>query len=256
MQDGDLCLIYQRSTGKTWLVSLDPNGILALPDGNTISLGEIINTSDYGDFIAGQEDFILLRPTTTDFIRHFRRKTQSLYEDDLEFIAMAAGVRPGTSVIEAGTGTGILTYHLASLGAHVTTYDIVPEHSKIAQENLRKIGLESIITWKIKDVRDGFDERNVDCIILDMPTPWEAVQAARESLIPGGSLVVFVPSWAQIEKTVVAMRRNNFLVREVFEIIRRDFRVKVPDAAIHPEARIIGFTGVIIKGIKLQAKDK
>ena len=153
------------------------------------------------------------------------------------------------------TGTGILTYYLASLGAQVTTYDIVPDHSRIARENLRKIGLESKVNWKIKDIREGIDEKNVDCVILDMPTPWEVVQAARESLIPGGVLIVFVPSWAQIEKTVIAMRRHNFLVREVFEILRRNFRVKIPDAAIHPEARIIGFTGVIIKGIRLQIKD-
>ncbi len=60
-------------------------------------------------------DFVLLPPLLNDYVARFSRRTQVLYEKDIGLILAYAGVRAGSKVIEAGTGSGALTCVLASV---------------------------------------------------------------------------------------------------------------------------------------------
>ncbi len=55
----------------------------------------------------------LLRPTPELWTLSLPHRTQILYVADIAYITMKLGVRPGSTVIEAGTGSGSMTHSLS-----------------------------------------------------------------------------------------------------------------------------------------------
>ena len=53
-------------------------------------------------------------------------------------------VQADETVVEIGTGTGYFTALLAQLANHVTSVEIVPELSALAQQNLATVGIENV----------------------------------------------------------------------------------------------------------------
>ena len=102
---------------------------------------------------------------------------------------------------------------------------------------------------KLKDAREGFDEKNVEAIILDMGDPWEVIPKTYDVLLGGGNIVVFVPTFNQIERVVQSLEENNFGFIRAVECLLRDIEVK--RGAIRPSMRMIGHTGFIIHAKKL-----
>ena len=55
----------------------------------------------------------LLRPTPELWTLSLPHRTQILYLPDISFIVQRLGVRPGVTVVEAGTGSGSMTHSLS-----------------------------------------------------------------------------------------------------------------------------------------------
>ena len=55
----------------------------------------------------------ILRPTPELWTLSLPHRTQILYLPDIAYITMKLGVRPGGTVIEAGTGSGSMTHALS-----------------------------------------------------------------------------------------------------------------------------------------------
>jgi len=85
------------------------------------------------------------------------------------------GIRPGIQVIEAGTGSGALTLTLALLvgeSGHVFSYERRDNMQKRAMTNLKRAGLLDRVTFHLSDIKDGFEERDVHALFLDVREPW------------------------------------------------------------------------------------
>ena len=52
--------------------------------------------------------FFLLQPTLADILQELPRSTQIMYPKDVGFILVQMGIGPGSIVIEAGSGSGLL----------------------------------------------------------------------------------------------------------------------------------------------------
>ncbi len=59
-------------------------------------------------------------------------------------------------------------------------------NSRPGYQNLTKFGLQNRVDFKIGNAEDGFDEENVDAIILDLPNPQDYLHHVRKSLRGGG----------------------------------------------------------------------
>ncbi|TRM82176.1 hypothetical protein DJ531_09905 [Sulfolobus sp. A20-N-F6] len=110
------------------------------------------------------------------------------------------------------------------------------------------VGVEDRIIFKIKDIREGIDEKDVDAIFLDMPDPWNAIPKVSSSLSPSSPVVVFVPTVNQIEKTYFTMKELGFVDIHVEELLLREYQVK--ENAVRPKNIGVTHTGYIVRGRK------
>jgi tRNA (adenine57-N1/adenine58-N1)-methyltransferase len=197
--------------------------------------------------------FALLQPSLDDLLRDIPRQTQIMYPKDIGYLLVTMGIGPGTIVIECGTGSGALTTALAySVGdsGHVYTYEKNPKFSQTAQDNLNKFGLEHRVTFKQKDLSEGFDEENAHAVFLDLPDPENYIPFAREALISGGHLGCFLPTTNQVSLLITALKKNNFDYIEVSEIMHRYYKASA--TRLRPVDKMVAHTGFLIFSRKLE----
>ncbi len=191
--------------------------------------------------------FVLLQPSLADILVETKRNTQIMYPKDIGFILVAMDIGPGKHVVEAGTGSGALTTALAyAVGPQgkVSSYESRQEFQYLAHKNLDRLGLAERVEFKLRDITEGFDEKNADALFLDLPNPQDYVQQAREALKPGGNFGSILPTTNQVSVLLIALRRANFAFIEVCEVILRYYKA-VPDR-LRPTDRMIAHTGYLI----------
>ena len=191
--------------------------------------------------------FFLLQPSLADLLIDIPRTTQILYPKDIGFILVTMGVGPGQKVMEAGTGSGSMTTALAyAVGdeGHVVSYEIKPDVQNLARKNLTRFGLVSRVDFKLRDIQQGFDETEADSFFLDVPNPYDYIGQVRAALKPGGFLCCLIPTFNQVEKTLNALRQNQFAFTEVCEILLRYY--KPEPSRLRPTDRMVAHTGFLV----------
>src|SRR5574338_1235773 len=191
--------------------------------------------------------FFLLQPSLADLITELPRTTQILYPKDIGFILVTMGIGPGQTVMEAGTGSGSMTTALAfAVGpqGRVISYEVKPGVQKLARKNLTRFGLESRVDFKLRDIQQGFDETGADAFFLDVPNPYDYTAQVREALKPGGYLCCLIPTFNQVEKTLLALRQTRYAFVEVCELLLRYY--KPEPARIRPTDRMVAHTGFLV----------
>jgi tRNA (adenine57-N1/adenine58-N1)-methyltransferase len=192
--------------------------------------------------------FLLLTPTTDELVRNLRRTSQIIYPKDSGYMLLKLGIQPGSQVLEAGTGSGGLCLVLAMMvgeQGHVTSYDVRQDLQDVAQKNLTAAGLDSRVTFKLRDAEEGFDETDLDAVILDMLKPWVALDQAHAALRGGGMLGCIVPTVNQLSRLILELQsRPHYGFVEAEELILRPYKT-LPDR-VRPEDRITGHTGFLV----------
>jgi len=191
--------------------------------------------------------FFLLQPALGELVRETRRTTQILYPKDIGFILITMGIGPGQHVLEAGTGSGAMTTALAfAVGqqGHVTTYEVRPDIQQLAQKNLARLGFSDRVTFKLSDIKTGFDERGTDALFMDIPNPEDYIPQVRAALKPGGFFSCILPTLNQITRLLPALHREDFAFIEVCETLLRYY--KPVAERIRPTDRMVAHTGYLI----------
>ncbi len=197
--------------------------------------------------------FFVLKPTPSDYALHIVRKTQIIYPKDAGLILLYGDIKPGSIIIEAGCGSGALGVILANYvkpNGHVFSYDISEKSLKQARRNLELTGLKDYITIAYGDItKNKLNHSNIDTIILDLATPWEAIPLIREYLKDSGIVVSFSPTIEQVKKTYFSLKRNDFFEVSTHELLKREMQIK--ENATRPHVRMIGHSGYITVGRKI-----
>lgn len=249
LNEGDIVTIW-IDPKRVFLVKLAKGKRLDTDKGYI--LHDDIIGKEYGDVLKlSRATAYLLRPILEDIYLDLKRPSQVLYPKDVAYMIYSSSVEPGSVVIEAGTGSGFLAISLAHfLGKEgkVITYDVRRDMQETAKFNASVLNLQDRIEFKLKDIREGFEEKGVDAVFLDMPSPWEVVEKAYEALKPSAALIVFVPTVNQVEKTYLEMENKGFVEIHAEELILREYKVK--EGATRPKNVGITHTGYIIRGRK------
>ena len=153
--------------------------------------------------------------------------------------------------MECGTGSGGMTSvfaHFVGDEGKVFSYDKREEFSKLAESNLERWGIRHRVEFKVRDMGEGFDEQDADAVFLDVQNPWDFIGVARDALASGHHLGVLVPTFNQIEKTLDALRDNDFVDVQVLELLMRYF--KTDPRRIRPDDMMTAHTGFLIFAAK------
>lgn len=192
---------------------------------------------------------VCLRPRLADFVLKMGRGAQIVYPKDLGPILIYADVRPGSRILEAGTGSGALSLALCRATGpegRIASYEIRPEFLAVARANVEAF-FGKIPEWI--DLREG-DVRGVagtgetfDRAILDLPEPWAVLPEVGEVLEPGGILCSYLPTTGQVQSLVLALAEKRFAETQTFEVMLRTWHVTA--RSVRPDHRMVAHTGFI-----------
>ncbi|MBR0463278.1 MAG: 50S ribosomal protein L11 methyltransferase [Clostridia bacterium] len=126
-------------------------------------------------------------------------------------------VRPGQSVCDVGTGTGILAMAAALMGAHpVKASDIDPMAVRVARENVALNGLDGVVEVAEGDLLSVVDEP-FDCIVANIIADVIVAMArgAFDHLKPGGLFICSGIATERRAEVESALSRAGFDAPEV-----------------------------------------
>jgi len=132
-------------------------------------------------------------------------------------LLQALAITPADRILEIGTGSGYPTACLASLGKHVTSFDIMPDFTAAAGEALQ--GREiSNVTLLTADVANGIDsDERYDAIAVTGSLP-VLQQQFHHSLSIGGRLFVITGELPIMEACLITrVDEHNWSRESLFE---------------------------------------
>ena len=115
---------------------------------------------------------------------------------------------------------------------------------RLALKNLDRVGLASRVTFKMRDIAEGFDETDMDALFLDVPNPQDYLLQARSALKPGGFFGSILPTTNQVSLLLIALKREGFGFIDVCELLLRYYK-PVPER-LRPTDRMVAHTGFLI----------
>lgn len=190
-----------------------------------------------------KKELAIFSPSFIDLYKKIKRDAQIIPLKDIGLIIAETGIDKNSKVIDAGSGSGALACFLAHLCKEVITCDIRKDFIKIVEKNIEFLDLKNI-KIKNKDIYNGINEKDADLVLLDLPEPWKAVNAAKKALKVGGFLVSYSPSVPQTMDFVNAVNKEkNFVHIKTSEIIEREWEVE--ERKVRPKSRGIGHSGLI-----------
>jgi tRNA (adenine57-N1/adenine58-N1)-methyltransferase catalytic subunit len=209
--------------------------------------------------IAASSGFIhLLRPTPESWTASLPHRTQVVYTPDYSYILHRLRVRPGSTIIEAGAGSGSFTHAAARavfdgypteqpatkkrrLG-RVYSFEFHPQRVEKLSKEIEQHRLGGLVEVTHRDVyNDGFllgnsTSPNANAIFLDLPAPWQALkhlireppsglQSPLDPLSPV-HICTFSPCLEQAQRTISTLRQLSWLSISMVEVHHKRIEVR------------------------------
>lgn len=247
IKPGDRVVLYGED-GKKFILRVEQGGKKGTHLG-VIEFDSIIG-KEYGDAITigkTKKSYYILPPTYIDNIFSMKRKTQIVYPKDSSYILLKLDIKPGTRVIDTGVGSGAMCAAMARLvgpNGKVYAYEKREDFYKLATNNLTEWGLIDNVEIKHKDIALGFDQSNVDALLLDVPDPENYIEQCWEALRGGGVLGIICPTTNQVSMVLERLYEYPFIDVEVWESMMRQYKA-VPNR-LRPVDRMVAHTTFLV----------
>jgi tRNA (adenine57-N1/adenine58-N1)-methyltransferase len=249
MQEGDLVVIFQSFDNLSFIYLTCPSSDdLQAKQTNSGVVQNANGTFHHVDMIGqsfgcklhsrSSDGWVYcLRPTPELWARSLNHRTQIVHELDQSLIVFHLEIRPGSIVLESGTGSGAMsTAFMRALAptGHLYTYEFnesrVLEARKEFERN--KIGHLSTVTHrdvcgKLNPEEGGFtvEPGTADACFLDLPEPWLAAESSAKSLKPNGRLCSYSPCIEQSQRCVLALEGVGFHTFKTIEVRLKEYHV-------------------------------
>ena len=206
---------------------------------------------------AGSGFVHILQPTPETWTSSLDHRTQVVYTPDYSYILQRLRVRPGSTIIEAGAGSGSFTHAAAravfngypphsppgnkrNKSGKVFSYEYHERRVQTLRQELSSHGLDGIVELTHRDVcNDGFallddtSHPEANAIFLDLPAPWLALKHltrnSTTSPLNASSAVhlcTFSPCVEQVMATVSYLRKNAWTEIDMVEVQNRRIDVR------------------------------
>lgn len=220
--------------------------LIGAPDGSVV-------VSTVGD------EYLALRPLLSDFVMSMPRGAAIVYPKDAAQILLMGDIFPGSTVVEAGVGSGALSLSLLrAIGptGRLLSFERREEFARIARGNITAFLGAEPQNWSVHlgdltlELDGAVEPGTVDRIVLDMLAPWECLDAASRALAPGGVLVCYVATATQLSRVAEGIRATEeFTDPESSETMIRGWHVE--GLAVRPDHRMVAHTGFLISARRL-----
>jgi len=250
IKEGDYVLLYSLTKNRRWFVKVEKRKFST--DLGVVDLAELIGKK-YGDTIYTSKKIKLkaVKPSPYDYIMNSERPTQIVYPKDIGYLLLRLGVRPDSKILEVGTGSGGLTTGFAwflSEEGEIKTYEKRREFMEVARRNVTRIRPKCKITFINEDFMEAkVEEEYYDLAFVDMDSPWKIIEKIYNSLKPSGRAGFLLPTYNQVDKLSAKINKY-FIDTEAVEVFIR--RIRLKKGMIRPEFQMIGYTAVVVTGIK------
>jgi tRNA (adenine57-N1/adenine58-N1)-methyltransferase catalytic subunit len=204
---------------------------------------------------AGGTAYLALRPLLPDYVLGMPRGATVVYPKDAAQIVQMADIFPGARVVEAGAGSGALSCSLLrAVGDDglVSSYEKRDDFADVARRNVERFFGHIPATWRLTvgDLAEKCIDDDIDRVVLDMLAPWEMLETAASTLVPGGVLCAYVATTTQMSRIVEALREHGgFAEPDSWESMVRSWHVE--GLAVRPDHRMVGHTGFIVTSRRL-----
>jgi tRNA (adenine57-N1/adenine58-N1)-methyltransferase len=250
-EPGERALLVDER-GRRYLLRLQPGMTFHMHTG--MIPHDLILGSDEGVVVrsTGGATLACFRPTMADYILKMPRGAQVVYPKDIGAIIVNADIAPGTSVLEAGTGSGALTLaqcRSAGPDGRVLSYELRADFHERASANIEAFfgKLPSWLELRQGDLREVAGTGEVyDRVVLDMPEPWAMLPELAEATHPGSILCAYLPTTNQVQQAVLAMEAGGYDEVGASEVLVRTWHVT--ERSVRPDHRMVGHTGFVITG--------
>ncbi|KKZ68923.1 hypothetical protein EMCG_00094 [[Emmonsia] crescens] len=212
--------------------------------------------------VAASSGFIhLLPPTPESWTASLPHRTQVVYTPDYSYILHRIRARPGSTLIEAGAGSGSFTHAAARavfngypsqtdpesnkhLGK-VCSFEFHAQRAVKVREEIRDHGLEGIVHVNHRDVyNEGFllgqsfagESPRANAVFLDLPAPWlalkhlvrEPADGSLSPLDPSSPVYIctFSPCLEQVQRTISSLRQHDWISISMVEIAHHHIEVR------------------------------
>jgi tRNA (adenine57-N1/adenine58-N1)-methyltransferase len=250
---GDLVLLLTADL-KRYVIKLTPGRDMHTHQG-VFPHDDLIG-QPYGGAVVSRlgAQALLLEPSLTDLIKHLKRGTQIIYPKDAAYLVHKLNLRAGSTVVEAGTGSGGLTTALAWAVAptgRVFTYETREHNYQLARNNLDRVALLPYVEMHLRDIEDGFLQQDADALMLDVREPWRYLAQARTALRTGGFFASLTPTVNQVIELLAGLEANGFADIGVEEVLVRRYK-PVPER-LRPEDEMVAHTGYLVSARLIDA---
>lgn len=237
IKHGDLCVLFDRHDLMK-MITIESDGVYRSKNG-TFKMSDWIG-KEYGTRLLNEEGkhVFVIRPTPEIWTLVLKHRTQVLYVSDISMIVFKLELKPGSIVLETGTGTGSLTTSLARAVApqgRVATFEFHQERADLAKRDFQMNGIDHVIDVECRDTQtNGFPETfhgKADAVFLDIPSPWLAVKSAAACLKPNRMICSFSPCIEQVQRTCEEINFYGFKDIETIEILVREHLI-VKDSSL------------------------
>jgi 2-polyprenyl-3-methyl-5-hydroxy-6-metoxy-1,4-benzoquinol methylase len=127
-------------------------------------------------------------------------EVNALAEDrtaEIARLAVALDLHHGSTLLDAGCGTGQWAIAFATLGCKVTAQDLAPAMVDRAQAHARdrgvSISFRAADISSLPDANNAYDAIHARAVLLFVPDPPAVLREFRRVLKPGGRIFVSVP---------------------------------------------------------------
>lgn len=232
VREGDICVIYISEHQKL-IFKIKTGDQIQTKFGHLKAIDLI--GQPYGKQFECKKGWILpLRLTPEIWTQLVTHRTQILYQADISLILLYLDIKPGSVVVESGTGSGSMSHSILRAclpNGFLHTFEINESRAKEASKEFIEHGYGDNVKVYNHDVcQSGFSDElvgKVDACMLDLPHTWDAIEAAYKVMKDHGSKIcTFSPCVEQVQKNVVKMNELKLKDIVTYECLMRPLEIR------------------------------
>ncbi|KAI8338861.1 S-adenosyl-L-methionine-dependent methyltransferase, partial [Chlamydoabsidia padenii] len=251
-EQGDFCILRNMKTSRKYFIGpLEQEGLRNVK-GGTILHSQLLGAPVRSIIKTDNEStgYMAHFPTLDEYVVNVPRACTPIYPKDACTIIQLLDVAPGHRILEAGTGNGSLTLHLAravSGDGHIDTVDIRETHSKTAQKHVERFErgkYQSLVSFWVGKLSDLLSSTNnddessqprlvstspeeiYDGVVLDMPDPSEELASVLPLLKNDRFIICYLPNMTQVLDLMHTVQALPLFMEECLEAEWKEWDIR------------------------------